>query len=178
MKTLMTAEQFAELDTPEFDDFELIAGELVPVPSGTAMHSMVRDAAVEALRGYLRPNRRGRAIGEIDCLISSDTVLRPDVAVFLGSRLEPADLYRVPIPFAPDIAIEVLSPSERAIDVTRRALFYLTAGTQEVWILDHSNGEIAVRSNTGVRLLHPGDALESPLLPGFSVPVSDLLAGL
>ena len=85
---------------------------------------------------------------------------------------------KIPLPFAPDIAVEVLSPSETALDANRKVLEYLAAGSREVWQLDHENGEIFIRTEAGIRLLHGADAvLESPLLPGFSAPLPKVLAG-
>ena len=81
------------------------------------------------------------------------------------------------MPFAPDIAVEALSPSEHALDVNRKVRDYLGAGSAEVWLLDPENGELHVRTKPGIRILQPDDALETPLLPGFSVAVGTLLAG-
>ncbi len=83
----------------------------------------------------------------------------------------------VPIPFAPDIALEVFSPSEHVVDVTRKVKDYLKAGSQEVWLLDPENNELHIRTKTGIRLLLVTDSLESPLLPGFTVSVEKLLSG-
>ncbi len=172
-KTLMTVTEFARMQTPDTEDFELVEGELIPLSSGTPKHSIIRDFVGDLLRSYLRNKRIGRAIGEVDCLISSDTVRRPDVSVFLGHRLKQIDLNTIPVPFAPDIAVEVLSSSESAVDVHRKVREYLGAGSKEVWILDHVNGELFVHTPNGIRLLTAEDALESPLLPGFIVPVGD-----
>ena len=85
---------------------------------------------------------------------------------------------KIPVPFAPDIAVEVLSASEIAVDVRRKVLDCLRAGSQEVWLLDHANGEILVHTSHGIRVLQAADVLESPLLPGFSVPVTDLVVNV
>ena len=79
------------------------------------------------------------------------------------------------MPFPPDIAVEVISPSELAIQVNRKALDYLRAGSQEVWLLDPENGEIFVQKDSGMRLLRGSEVLDSPLLPGFAVTVVELL---
>ena len=82
------------------------------------------------------------------------------------------------MPFAPDIAVEVLSPSETAFDVNRKAPAHLAGGSQEVWVLDHENSEIFVQTDSAIRLLRGTDSvLDSQLLPGFSAPVARLFAG-
>lgn len=173
--TLMTVEQFAQMQTADTEDYELVEGELVPLSSGTPLHAKVRDCAGYMLTSYFRRNPIGEAFAEIDCRLHSQTVRRPDLSIFLGDNLKSFDMTVIPVPFAPDIAIEVLSPSEKAIDVNRRILDYLTAGSSEVWIIDNTNGELFVHTEKDLRRLRGSDTLESPLLPGFSHTVSELL---
>ena len=52
---------------------------------------------------------------------------RADLSIFLGDRIKHIDLRRIPIPFAPDIAVEVLSPSEAAVEVKRKTHAYLVS---------------------------------------------------
>jgi Uma2 family endonuclease len=176
-KTLMTVEEFAQMNPPETEDYELVEGELIPLPSATPTHGLICENVSVLIGVYLRGNRIGRMLGEVDCRVAEDTIRRPDRSILLSARLEQIDPRKVPIPFAPDIAVEVLSPSEIAMDVNRKIREYLAAGSTEVWILDYDNGEVFVHTKAGIRLLAGNDALESPLLPGFAVPVSDLLAG-
>lgn len=174
--TLMTVEQFAQMKTADTEDHELVKGELVPLPSGSPRHNAIRDNVGCALRGYFSSMLSGKALAETSCQISDDVVRRPDFAVFLGEHSGQFDPDWIPVPFAPDIAIEILSPSEAAVDVNRKALEYPGAGCNEVWIMDPENNLVFVRTSGDIRLV-PGDgALESPLLPGFSQTVADLLA--
>ena len=175
-KALMTVEQFARMETAETEDYELVEGELIPLSSGTLRHAKIRRRLERVLEDFFRIHAVGEAFGEIDCQLSSDLVRRPDVSVFLNERLQQIDLDRVPAPVAPDISIEVLSPSERAMDVRRKVRDYLRAGTHEVWLVDPANGEVLVHTNAGIRVLQAADPVSSPLLPGFAVTVTDLLA--
>ena len=137
-KPLITAEQFGHLILGDLEDYELVEGELIPLSSGTPKHAEIRDLVVIEVRSYLKANPLGRVMGEVDCQLSSDTVRRPDVAVFLGLRAE-FDRNKIPIPYAPDIAVEVLSSSESAIEVRRKVREYLRAGSSEVWLLSSSS---------------------------------------
>ena len=83
---------------------------------------------------------------------------------------------RIPAPFPPDIAVEVLSPCESAMDVRRKVRDYLRGGSKEGWLLDHLNGEALVHTSGGIRILQGNDLLESPVLPGFSVSVADVMS--
>lgn len=173
----MTVEDFAETATSETEDFELVEGESIALPSANATQAKIRQNAERRVADYFDRNPIGVVLAEIDCRIGAETVRRPDLAVFLASRLKDLDRKKVPVPFAPDIAVEVLSPSESAVEVHRKALEYLAAGCREVWQFDHENGEVFVQTDAGLRLLRGEAILETPLLPGFSVKVATLLAG-
>ncbi len=176
-KTLLSVEEFAQLQLSDTEDFELVEGELIPLSSGNPMHADIRGLLEYLLRIYFGSNPIGKVLAEVDCRVSPGTVRRPDVSVFLADRWQSIDRKKISIPFAPDIAVEVLSSSEVAVDVHRKALEYLAAGAQEVWQLDQENGEIFIQTNSGIRLLRGEDVLTTPLLPNFSAPVSQLLAG-
>ena len=175
-KTLMTVEDFAAMDTAETEDYELIEGELIPTSSGTPLHARIRQNIERRLANFFDLNSTGIVLAELDCRLSPTTVRRPDVSVFLAER-RAFDPISIPIPFPPNIAVKVLSLSESAVDVHRKVLDYLAAGAQEVWLFDHDNAEIFVQTTTGIRLLRGEEALETPLLPGFSATVAQLLAG-
>jgi len=175
-KTLMTVEQFAQMQTADTEDYELVEGELIPLSSGTPRHNLIRDLLGYLLLSYLKGNPIGLALAENDCQVAADTVRRPDLSVFLGERSRQIDRDRIPVPFPPDIAVEILSPSESAVSVRRKVRDYLGAGSSEVWLFDHSNIEVQVHTNAGIRILGQTGVLESPLLPGFSAAVSALIA--
>ena len=174
-KALMTVAQFSQMTTAETEDYELVEGELIPLSTGTIRHNKIRDLLGHLLWNYFRNNPIGESVSETDCLIAEDTVRRPDLSVFLGDRLQRTNQHTDLAPFAPDIAIEVLSPSESAMAVRRKVRDYLRAGSKEVWLLDHSNGELLVHTDGGIRVLQGTDVLESPLLPGFNVTIADLV---
>ena len=174
-QTLITAAQFAELPPNETEDCELVEGELVPLSSANAGHSLIKDCIVTSFRNYLRQKPIGMQLSEIDCELSEISVRRPDVAFFLNRPGRTIPRKQVPLPFAPDIAIEVLSPSETAIDVNRKVLEYLSAGCQEVWVFDQENGEVFVSSPDGVRVIRRPGKLTSPLLPEFELSIAEVL---
>ena len=176
-KTLMTLEQFVQMDRAENQDFELVDGELIPLSSPIILHGIIRDRMVRLIGNYLDRNPIGGAVSETDCRINHDTVRKPDLSIFLSERWQQLDIYGIPAPYAPDIAVEVLSPSEHIMDVNRKVRDYLSAGSKEVWLLDHAICELHVRTKTGVRVLEGIDQLESTLLPGLSLSVADLFAG-
>jgi Uma2 family endonuclease len=177
-KTLMTIEQFSQMQTADTEDYELVEGELVPLSSATPLHAGIRDLIGHLLWGYFKGNPVGKAFAEIDCRTSDDTVRRPDISIFLGDRVHQIDLTAIPVSFAPDIAVEILSPSESAMQLRRKVLDYLRAGSREVWLVDSFNREVEMRTNPGSRVLAETDHLTTPLLPEFKVPVAKLFVSL
>ncbi|HEX4498084.1 MAG TPA: Uma2 family endonuclease, partial [Thermoanaerobaculia bacterium] len=80
-------------------------------------------------------------------------------------------------PLAPDLAVEVVSPSERAEPVQERVRDWFAAGARAVWMLFPATASVhAYRSPSDVRILQRGDLLagDGDLLPGFSCPIADL----
>ena len=175
--TLMTVEEFANMRTADTEAYELVEGELIPLPSATPLHAKIRRRLERLIEDYFERNPIGDVFSETDCRSEGRTIRRPDVAVFIGERSKQIDLQIVPVPFAPDIAVEILSPSESAIEVHRKAIEYLAGGSSEVWILDHANAELEIRTASGIRLLRSADIIDTPRLPGFSFTLPGLLAG-
>ncbi len=172
----MTIEEFISIATESAEDYELVDGELIPFPSQSPLHSHIRSLMSHILHGYFKENSAGIAFAGIDWTLDSCNVRRVDVGVIIGvGKIQRIDWDKAPVPFAPDIAIEILSPNERAMDVRRRVRDYLRAGTAEVWLLDHANGEVHIWTASGNRVFQSSDSIESALLPGFQPSVDALV---
>jgi Uma2 family endonuclease len=107
--------------------------------------------------------------------LSDDTVRAPDVAFVRKERL--ATVHRKGFGNgAPDLAVEIFSPSDNVRQLMRKVKQYVAAGCHTVWIVYPEHREIQVLEATGAdRLLRAGDNLEAPeLLPGFSAPVQPI----
>ena len=79
--------------------------------------------------------------------------------------------------FVPDLAIEVASSSDLFNGLLRKKERYRRGGTAEVWLVSPDTYEVYVYSANGDRILHSGDTITSPLLPGFSLALDDLFRG-
>ena len=121
-------------------------------------------------------HKTATAFCELDVQTLAGTVRRPDISIFSLDQMSRIDMNQVPVPNAPIIAVEILSPAEAIIDVSRKAVEYLKAGSREVWLVDHENREVHVRTAEGQRLLGESMNLETELLPRFSAPVAQLFA--
>jgi len=174
-RTLMTAEEFAQMRTAEGEDFELVDGELIRLASAVPLHNKIRRRLERMMEDYFARNPVGELYDEIDCRLSGTVVRRPDLCVFLKNDGRLIDLGKTPIPFAPDIAVEVLSPSEVAMDVNRKVEEYLSGGSREIWVLDYENKQMFVHTNDSIRKVAGKSNMESALLPGFVVTVDVLV---
>lgn len=108
--------------------------------------------------------------------VDPPTVRGPDIAFLAKRRLPPEG---VPVGFwpgAPDLAVEIVSPSNRAGEIQEKVLEYLAAGAHLVWVVDPSTQSVATyRSREKIRILTADNTLEgSDVLPGFRLSLSEL----
>lgn len=175
-KTLLTVEQFEQLP----DDgtrHELDEGELISMPSPFGEHGQVQLAVGSVLRSFVRSRSLGLVFVESGFRLSRNTLRAPDVSFIRAERADGLDL-RSRFEFAPDLAVEVISPSETAAEIAHKIRQYLDAGVEVVWVLYPRDQTIHVfESSHNGRILEAKDRLEAPtLLPGFSVQVSEFFA--
>ena len=175
MATLVTMSgaQFDALPYEEGRRWELLAGDLIEVSSPTPEHQDIVFNLLSALKQHLKTLKAARAHQDIEFALSERDRLRPDVCVLLEDRAD-CDPRRVPIQGAPDIAAEVISPSERTGETRRKVLTYLEAGVQEVWQIYPVTREILISSAGNRRELRHSENLTTNLLPGWSMPVASL----
>ena len=77
---------------------------------------------------------------------------------------------------APDIAVEVFSPSDTAPEMARKVAEYLAAGSQRVWVVYPAGRRVVVHQADGSVVSYGGDDVitDEELLPGFSLPLSEI----
>jgi Uma2 family endonuclease len=174
--TMMTSAEF-EARPDEFDQNgnrikeELIGGEIVKMAEPSTWHDVTKNNIGDALAVYLRsrPELGLRSLIEIAFEVTPNDTFRPDVAVVRARRLTERRLVKG----SPEIAAEVISPTDTADKIREKIAAYLGNGASSVWIF-YRDGTVAVHTAASVRELKGDQLLEDPLLPGFSVPVSTL----
>lgn len=179
-KTLLTTEQYATLEEPAGVRYELSEGELIVTPPANFFHNKSRDRLNARLQAFLEANPVGEVVSEMDVSLAADVVRRPDVAFIRNERLQGVDLARVPLPIAPDIAIEIVSEFDRAADLNLKIEQYLQAGVRAVWILYPAtrvaHRYVAGKRDPKVLSAQASDRFEEPeLLPGFALPTAEIL---
>ena len=175
---LMTAKEFAMM--PDDDArHELVNGEVIELSGPpTPTHGITQSEAVGVLMRFAARCGYGEVFIGTGFLITRnpDTVRAPDVALVLADRLPDGDLPRAYFPFAPDIAVEVVSPSDTPLAAHERALMWLDAGSPLVWTLFPDSRSVTVyRPDGSAATLGEDDILDAaPVLDGFSVKVSEM----
>ncbi len=158
---------------------ELVEGTLVEKPVG--FHESVLALIIsELIRGFVRPRRSGVVGGEQGMMrVVPGRVRMPDVSFTSWSRL-PADYPADPAPrVSPDLAVEVLSPSNTTAEMDRKRAEYFAGGTRLVWIVDPVGRTFAVYTPGGSEpaLFGVGGTVDGgDVLPGFTLDVADVFA--
>jgi Uma2 family endonuclease len=172
----LTAEEFPWL-APEAK--ELVAGEPTPMTPVSFRHGRIAIRVALALREHASKQRLGEVVTEVGFVVrrSPDTVRAPDVAFVCAARLPGPDLDEGFFEGAPDLAVEVVSPTDRAAEIVTKVAEYLAAGTRLVWVIDPQAACLAVyRPTRGPDLIGPEGVVDGEdVLPGFSQPLAELL---
>lgn len=173
--TRLSFAEFINLPEAEGVVYELDEGELLMEASPTLRHNLVREQIAAALREFVRTRGLGLVVQEMDFRLGEETVRNPDVAFVRSELAKNLDLDRSPIVGAPTLAVEVVSPSNRADDIARKTQQYLGAGCQTVWVVYPSLRMVEIHSTEGVRQVRePHNLSEESLFPGFSVPLTEV----
>jgi len=170
---------------PESGRQELIAGSLHEFEPAGALHGVVAARVLALLAADVMRYDLGETFGaETGFQLRSDpdTVRAPDASFVTRERIARTGIPAGYWPGAPDLAVEVISPSDRASQIEAKALDWLAAGARAVVVLDPSQRTAAVHRTAAVRRAPSRvDALgcEATLelgdvVPGFAVPVADL----
>lgn len=157
---------------------ELVDGEVVEWDVTTLFHGFFVLALSRLLGNFVFDHQFGM-------VVSSDPLVRiqgsehdargPDVAFYGRARI-PRDLRAAAADAAPDVVIEVLSPSDRAGDVERKIGDWLRAGVRLLWYVNPETGTTMVYHGSGVARVGPDATLDgADVVPGFSMRLRDVL---
>jgi Uma2 family endonuclease len=174
----MTAEQFDALPEEEGRKWELLDGELIEVSSATPRHNRILARLIRLLDGFAESKKLGAVLPETDLAVRANTRLRPDFGFFSAETWQTVDIDRVPVVQTPDIAVEIISPSELATTINRKVQAYLKWGVKEVWLIDPEVQMILVHTLAGAQRLSEGTFLISEFVPGWRLRIADLFENL
>lgn len=179
VKQLITIEDLWEMPEKPGVRFELVDGELVEVPGAGAVHTMIMVTLFKLLSECSQRHQYGIVFPDGLGYILSPHPGRlriPDVSFVSRDRIPSTGIPEGFWPGAPDLAVEIVSPNDRAEDVHAKVGEYLEAGARAVWVLWPRERSVTVYGAAGsVNELGPDDELDGgDVLPGFSVRVDKL----
>jgi Uma2 family endonuclease len=167
---LLTAEEFAELPDPEDgSQQELVRGVVVTIPQPKPPHGYTCSQVNRHIGNYCESSGRGFVVSNDTGVITErgpDTVRGPDVAYWSFARQAtvPENYFEI----GPDLAVEVLSPSNRRKQVEDKIEEYLNAGTKLVWVVDPMDRTVTIyREPLKGTLLHWVQSLHSSQMSGI-----------
>lgn len=175
-KTLLTADDLERMPEDDTVRLELDQGELITMPPAGGEHGELGLDIGRIVGNYVKAHKLGRCYGaDTGFRLNDDTVRAPDFS-FIRNERAPKGRTTGFLRMAPDLAVEVVSPSDSVPQLMRKIKQYFAAGTHTVWVVYPEQKQLHVLEASGAdRILNTGDTLECPeLLPGFSVPVESL----
>jgi|SRR6185437_11014000 len=175
-RTLLTAEEFDNYPFEEDKRYELDEGEMIEMTRPAYDHNRIVINLTFFLQVYFRSNQSGETLNSENLFALSPATRRsPDISVILGNRRKELRGAKV-ISIIPDIAVEVLSPSETPRMIHRKLTQYFEAGIKQVWIIDQPSRTVEIWNGPALpdRALGEDELLQSALLPDFQVEVAEL----
>ena len=168
-----TVEDLLALEAETYKRYEIVDGEFVET-CVSDKSSETGQAFGAFLFMFVRQHRLGR-VYDADMLFDlPQSTRKADVSVVLGDRVPQVEVSH--FVGAPDIVVEVISPSDRWKDIRAKVQEWLDSGATIVWLASPDSGEVFVfRRGRPLRTLTENDVLDGEdVLPGFTVPVSEL----
>jgi len=166
---------------PEESRFEIIEGELLVTPAPNFRHQLILTNLFHGLITHVKAGNLGKLVpAPTDVVLARDQVVQPDLLFVARDRQAIIDPQGA-VHGAPDLVVEILSPATTGRDRVMKRKLYGRFGVREYWIVDPATEavEVLVPAETGLetwRLYQQGENLISPLLPGFSMPLSEVFA--
>ncbi|HWI50624.1 MAG TPA: Uma2 family endonuclease [Symbiobacteriaceae bacterium] len=165
------------LQMPNDQRCEIIGGRLSMTPSPSGRHQTVLMRLSAILWQFVVGTGLGKVIpAPYDVVLSDQDIVQPDILFLSTARLDRyAD--EGPLRTAPDLVIEILSPSTAHWDRVEKRALYARSGVQSYWLVDLKDRSITVIAlpEDAERIYRLGETLTDPVLSGFAMPVDELL---
>jgi Uma2 family endonuclease len=180
MATTVRKRTYADYEKIPADGFrhEIIGGEEFMTPAPNLDHQRVVVKLTTILENHVADRKLGRVfVAPTDVVLSRHDIVEPDVVFVSEKRL--AILTENNIQGAPDLVIEVLSPSTQAEDRGPKLALYERSGISEYWIVDPPSKTVEIRefgTTRRTRVYKEGQSFESALRAGLTVHLSDVFS--
>lgn len=176
----VTAEQLLTMPSDGFR-YALVKGELRKMSPGNAEHGAIIVRITVPLGAYVLSHNLGEAFGAETGFVLArkpDTVLAPDLAFVRRDRIPSSGLPRTFWEGAPDLVVEVVSPSDTYVEVEDKVDSWLELGARLVWVVNPKRRTVTVhRPSQSPHTLTTNDTLDGEdVVPGFRLSVSTIFA--
>jgi Uma2 family endonuclease len=176
MSTIANVTAAEQLLAMNLQHCELVGGQLVMMSPAGFDHGRFASRIVAALENHVAQHGLGivtTAEAGFQLARDPDTVRAPDVAFVRADRIPPGGV-RGYFQGAPDLAVEVVSPSDRPDEVATKVQDWLQAGCSMVWVVEPKDRAVAIhRHGNNITILTTTDAITGgDVLPGFSTPAA------
>lgn len=173
----LTIEEFEQLPDDGYR-YELVDGELERVPPTGEVHGDVDRQFIWLLESFIRPRGIEKLFVETSFVLSPDrqTVRQPDIAFVRADRLAMDRDRERSVRLAPDLVIEIVSPSDRRSAVVAKAHEYLSFDVRLVWVVDPPSRTITIFRRDGTTtVLGRDDTIDGgDVLPGFRATLREI----
>ena len=170
-----TVEDFLRLEESNLP-CELINGELFMSPAPSLTHQVVSSNLNDILKAYAKKIGGFVAYSPFDVYLDNKNVFQPDLLLVRKQNL--AIITERGLQGAPDLAVEIISPSNAFKDRNQKRRLYQKFGVKEYWIIDPGNRTLEIydfsSDETPILYLVGEGEVTSSLLPGLSFPFADL----
>lgn len=180
-RTRLTAEDLWRMGTGDVRR-ELVHGAVVEMTPVGGVHGRVSGRVYRCLADHVEAHGGGEVlVGDVGFVLAivgdPERVRASDVAFVSAARLPEGRLPQGFLRGAPDLAVEVLSPTDNPVEVQQKVRDYLEAGSRLVWVIAPVAATATVyRPDGSARLVREPEALDGEdVLPGFTVPLATLL---
>ena len=160
--------------------YQVVEGELIMAPAPNRYHQEILSNLLFIFMSFLKKHRIGKVYpSPFDVCLDEINVLQPDILFVSNARR--SVLTKAGAEGAPDLVIEILSPSNAALDRVRKRDVYARCGVAEFWIISPESRTVQVyrlQEDAAKPVLIRGEheTLESPLLPGLTIDLREVFA--
>jgi Uma2 family endonuclease len=161
--------------------YELVAGRLRKMTPAGSIHGVVGMRMAVAISVHVDQHQLGVVFAAdtgFKLASSPDTVRAPDVSFVSRGRIPTGGIPKAYWPGAPDLAVEVLSPTDVRSEIDEKIDEYLRSGVRLVWFVNPFERRVTIhRPGKGPLVLDERDSVDGgDVLPGFSYPLARLFA--
>lgn len=175
---LLTYEQYAKMTPPDSGNYELHKGQIIAMPTPNTQHQRLSVRLLNRIFNFIEQHKLGEVISApMDTVFSPNDVLQPDI-LFLSSK----NLHLIgekKIEGAPDLVIEILSPSNSIKEMAYKKMIYEMSGVLEYWVIHLENQTITQYLSIEGEFLKKNiftkiDILKSEVIENFALEVSSI----